>query len=304
MNTPPPPQQILLSGASGLVGSALASYLKEQGHTVYQLVRHPPHSSREIPWDPEEGEIAEIPLIDTAIHLSGEPIANKRWSFAQKKKILSSRVNSTRLLVSKLAELESPPKSFFCASAIGFYGETGESTCIEASPAGELFISEVCRKWEEEALRAENFGMRVLSFRIGIVLSLKGGALAKMLPPFKLGLGGPLGVGNQYMSWITLTDLVRAIEHCMQTTSLSGPVNLTSPSPVTNGEFAKALGKALHRPALLPLPAFMIRLLLGQMGTELLLSSTRVVPQKLLESGFEFHQITLEEAFSSLFSTP
>ncbi len=302
MNTSPPPQQILLSGASGLVGSALASKLREQGHTIYQLVRRPPKNQYEISWDPNEGDITELPALDTAIHLSGEPIANKRWSHEQKTRILTSRVNSTRLLVSKLSEQPTPPKSFLCASAIGYYGETGDTRCTEQSPNGNLFISEVCRMWEEEASRAESFGMRVVSFRIGIVLSTKGGALAKMLPPFKLGLGGPLGNGNQYMSWITLSDLVRAIIHCAQTTSLSGPVNFSSPSPVINKEFTRSLGSALRRPAIIPLPAFIIRLLLGQMGQELLLSSTAVTPQKLLESGFEFQQKTLQEAFSSLFS--
>jgi uncharacterized protein (TIGR01777 family) len=228
------------------------------------------------------------------VHLAGENVAT-RWTPEKKKLIRSSRINGTAYLSSALAALPSPPRTFSSASAIGYYGTDQTGRLDEDSGSGHSFLAGVCRQWEAAAQDARDAGIRVVHPRFGIVLSADGGALAKMLPPFRLGLGGPIGNGSQYMSWITIDDTVGALLHLLQHESIDGPVNLVAPTPVTNREFAQTLGKVLHRPTLLPLPAFAARLALGrEAADEILLASQRVVPKRLMESGYEFQHSTLE----------
>ena len=248
-------------------------------------------------WDPESGAIDSAALegVDAVVHLAGESIAARRWTPAQKSRILTSRVKGTSLLASALAQSNRRPGVMVSASAIGYYGDCGDRTLTEASPAGTDFLAGVCREWENATSPASNAGIRVIHLRTGIVLSNQGGALPKMATPFKLGVGGKIGPGTQYMSWIDLEDEVQVILHCIQMESLQGPVNSVGLAAVTNAEFAKALGRALSRPALLPLPAFMARLALGEMADGLLLSSQRVKPEKLLSSGYAFRHTNLED---------
>lgn len=255
-----------------------------------KLVRREPSHPNETRWDPERAIIDEAALegLDAVVHLAGENIAG-RWDQEKKAKIRDSRIKGTALLSNALARLSQKPKVFVCASAVGYYGDRGDQILTEASPPGSGFLPEVCRLWEAATEPAAESGIRVVNLRIGIVLSSRGGALARMLTPFKLGLGGPIGSGQQYMSWIDLEDLIRIITHALKAESLCGPVNAVAPNPVTNAEFARALGRALSRPALLPLPAFAARLAFGQMADELLLASARVKPEKLLSSGFQFN---------------
>ena len=255
----------------------------------------------DILWDPTQHRIDRQSLehFNAVIHLAGENIAARRWSEQQKLRIRKSRVAATELLAGTLAELSHPPAVLLCASAIGYYGDRGSEVLTEGSSSGRGFLPEVCMAWEAAAESARVRGIRVVHMRFGMVLSNQGGALAKMLLPFRLGLGGRIGPGTQYMSWIALSDAVRGMDHLIST-DIAGPVNFVSPSPVRNSDFANTLGKVLHRPALFPLPAFAIRLALGKMADELLLASNRVLPKRLLDSGFQFQHPELEGALREL----
>jgi uncharacterized protein (TIGR01777 family) len=293
------PMKILLSGASGLIGSGLIPYWLQEGHQLSRLVRS--HSRPErgaIRWDPESGSIDAEALEghDAAVHLAGENIAAGRWNAARKQRILQSRVQGTRLLAQTLARLQNPPRCLVSASAIGFYGDRGDQQLAEDAPMGSGFLAEVCGQWEREAKAVAARGIRPVLLRIGIVLSARGGALPGMLLPFRLGLGGRLGSGKQYMSWIALDDLVAAVDHAIRSEDLAGPVNAVAPNPVTNEEFTRILGRVLSRPAFMAVPAFAARLVLGEMAEALLLASARVEPAALQRSGFRFRYPDLEEA--------
>jgi uncharacterized protein len=281
---------ILVTGASGLIGSALVPFLTTGGHTVTQLVR-PRHAADGVfSWGPSAGQLDPKALagIDAVVHLAGESIAVRRWNAEQKRRIMDSRVQGTRLLCERLAGLERPPRVLVSASAIGFYGDRGEETLTEESAPGSGFLTDVCRAWEEATKAARDRGIRVVHTRFGIVLSPKGGALAKMLTPFQLGAGGVIGGGRQYMSWVALDDAIGAIHHALIADSLSGPVNVVAPQPVTNREFTKTLGRVIGRPTVFPMPAFAARLAFGEMADALLLASTRVQPSRLLADGYRF----------------
>jgi len=297
------PSRILISGSTGLLGTALRETLTIAGHQPVPLVRsqRKTEDSSRPAWDPVAGEIEVSSLegLDAVVHLAGESIVG-RWSTEKKRRIRSSRVGGTRLLSDALAGLKQPPPVFVCASAIGIYGDRGDDVLDERAAVGRGFLAHVGREWEEATLSAEEAGIRVVRLRIGIVLSLGGGALAKMLVPFRFGLGGKLGSGRQYMSWITLDDVVGAMIHSIATPELAGAVNAAAPVPVRNASFTRALGRVLHRPVVATLPAPAIKLLFGQMGNELLLYSTRVVPRKLEESGFRFADSQLEPALERL----
>ena len=289
---------VAITGASGMVGQALSGLLKQRGDRSIAVSRSEGDSYEDsIRWNPESGLInpARMEGVDAVVHLAGENIASGRWTDDLKRRILNSRVQGTKSLVESLAKIEKRPSTFICASAIGFYGDRGETIMAEDSPAGKGFLADVCQAWEAEAMQAEALGMRVVCVRIGVVLSPKGGALARMLLPFKMGMGGNVGNGKQYWSLIGLNDLVRIFAYCLDNDQLSGPVNAVSPQPLTNAEFTKVVGSVLHRPTLFPLPAFMAKLVLGEMANELLLSSTRVNPGKLLKSGFAFEQPELKQ---------
>ncbi len=289
---------VLVSGSSGLVGSALIPHLEASGHRVLRLVRTSPKSDLERRWDPETGELAAADLegIQAVVHLAGENIASGRWNEAKKNRIRSSREDGTRLLAQGLAELQTPPGVLISASAIGYYGNRGEEILNEESPPGADFLAETCIAWENAARPAADAGVRTVYVRIGIVLSADGGALAKMLFPFRMGVGGVIGSGDQYMSWISLSDLAGIINHALNTQTLQGPVNAVSPAPVTNREFTKTLGGALSRPTLFPMPAFAARLAFGEMADALLLSSTRVLPARLQGTGYVFQHPKLDGA--------
>jgi len=295
---PPNPQTIALTGASGMIGTAVVGLLTAEGHRVLPLVRRGSSDDRLGPrWDPTGEGICdpdEMKDVRTVVHLAGENIAAGRWSTQQKERIRSSRVDATRNLVRSLARLPEPPGTLVCASAIGWYGDRGDEQLDESSHPGTGFLADVVRDWEQATEEAVTSGLRVVHVRIGVVLSTQGGALKKMLTPFRLGLGGIVGSGRQYWSWIGLLDVARVLREAVVNESLSGPVNAVSPGTVTNREFTKVLGRALKRPTIFPLPAFMAKLMLGEMAKELLLSSTRVVPRRLLEIGFEFGFTDLE----------
>ena len=285
---------ILLTGASGLIGSALIESLHGLGHTLRCLQRTRNTTMQDGIWDPSPLVLSENETgFDAVIHLAGENVAAGRWSAARKKRILDSRINGTRELVGLLATLPTPPKTFLCASAIGFYGSRQSELLTETSGTGSGFLAEVCRHWEAEANKAKQQGMRVVNLRFGMVLSPHGGALHKMLPPFKAGVGGPIGNGKQYMSWISIRDLVAIVAFVLNTPSLQGPVNVVSPKPLTNRDFTSCLSKVLNRPALLPTPPFALKLLFGEMATEMLLASSRVKPEKLLRAGYSFQDTDL-----------
>ncbi|HEX4145636.1 MAG TPA: TIGR01777 family oxidoreductase [Pirellulales bacterium] len=294
--------QFAIAGASGLIGSALAPFLTTGGHQVQKLVRGRPAAAGEIAWDPAAGKVDATGLADcdAVVNLAGEGIATRRWTAAQKERIRASRVESTTLLARTLAGLNPRPRVWVCASAIGFYGDRGEERLDEASAAGEGFLPDVCRQWEAATAPAVDAGIRVVRLRFGVVLSPAGGALAKMLPPFRMGAGGRLGDGQQYMSWIALDDVVGAIYHALMHDTLAGPVNAVAPHPATNLEFTKTLGRVLHRPTIFPMPAPVARLLFGEMADALLLASARVYPARLLESGYAFRYQQLEGALRHL----
>jgi hypothetical protein len=295
--------RVLLSGSSGLVGSALIPALVSGGHEVVCLVRSQPRDeASEVRWDPQAGEIDGVGLkgVDAAVHLAGESIAAGRWTAARKDRILESRVRGTRLLAEALAGLEQRPAVLVSASAVGYYGDRGEETLTEESDSGSAFLSEVCRQWEAATGPAADAGMRVVNLRSGVMLSTAGGALPRLLTPFRLGVGGTLGSGKQFMSWIAIDDVVGAILHVLTTETLRGPVNAVAPQARTNREFTKTLGRVLRRPTLLPMPAFAARLAFGQMADELLLCSQRAEPAKLVASGYKFRFPELEGALRHL----
>jgi len=269
-----------------------------------QMVRRHPVSENQVYWSIPESKVDAEALdgIDVVVHLAGESITGGRWTKEKKRRIRNSRILGTRLLSRVLAELASPPKVFISASAIGYYGDRGDERLIEESGPGTGYLPEVCRQWEEETGPAAARGIRTVNLRTGIVLSRFGGALPQMLPFFKLGLGGRIGSGRQYMSWITLEDLTGIIEHAIDKESLQGPVNAVSPDPATNLEFTRALGKALSRPALFALPRFAARLAFGEMADALLLASARVIPSRLMDTGFRFQSDSLEEALKRTLS--
>lgn len=293
--------KILVTGANGLVGGSLVPFLTTGGHEVVRLGRGRKRAGS-ASWDPEKGVIdrAALESLDAVVHLAGENISTGRWTPAKKARIHDSRVHGTRLLCEALAGLERPPKVLVAASAIGFYGDRGRDLVDEDSAPGSGFLADVCKEWEAATAPAAAAGIRVVNLRIGVVLSTAGGALASLLTPFKLGAGGPVGDGHQYMSWIAIDDLVDAIHFALTTPALSGPVNAVAPTPVTNGEFARTLATVLSRPAIVPFPAFAVRLLFGEMGEELLLSSTRVEPHRLQAAGFRYRLPTLESALRHL----
>lgn len=294
--------RIAISGSSGLVGSALISFWTRRDHQVVRVIRGALRPTEDgtaaIPWNPESGELDPSALegVDAVVNLSGENIATGRWTAAKKQRILDSRIKTTTLLATALSKLVHPPRFFFSASAVGYYPSSGDRLLTETDPPGAGFLSQGCLAWEAATTPAEDRGIRTVHGRIGVVLARNGGALAAQVPLFRWGLGGRLGTGTQYVPWITIDDLVRGIDFCLTHEELRGPVNLSCPEPVTNAEFTKTLGRVLHRPAILPAPAFALRLALGEMADALLLSSLRVVPERLRQSGFQFDYPVLEPA--------
>ncbi|MEY2410593.1 MAG: uncharacterized protein QOF48_3263 [Verrucomicrobiota bacterium] len=287
---------ILVTGASGLVGSPISAALQSDGHHIEKLRRQ---EGAAPVWNPNAGtiDLGSSPAFDAVIHLAGENVG-KRWTAERKRRIRDSRVAGTHLLSETLAKLATPPRVLICASATGFYGDRGEEWLDESSPAGAGFLAGVCRDWESAAAPAVSAGIRVVHLRFGIVLAGQGGALAKMLPAFRLGLGGRLGDGRQYWSWIAIEDVVHAVRHVLENQELRGAVNVTSPNPVTNREFTAALGRVLKRPTFFVVPRRVVSLLFGEMGREALLSSARVRPGKLLASGFRFCSADLDAALA------
>jgi uncharacterized protein (TIGR01777 family) len=295
--------RIAVSGSTGLVGSEVVTALSAAGHEVVRLVRHPTApGEKSVRWDPEKGEVdaAGLEGLDAVVHLAGENIASGRWTPAKKASIRDSRVKGTRLLSVALAGLARPPKTLVCASAVGYYGDRGADVLTEESPPGAGYLPEVCRDWEAATEAAGRMGIRVVALRIGVVLSPGGGALSRMLPPFRLGLGGVIGNGRQYVSWVALDDLAGIVLHVLTREDLRGPVNAVAPVPVTNRELTDALGNVLSRPTLLPVPAFALRLALGEMADALLLASARVVPRRLEETGYRFRFPELSVALHHL----
>jgi hypothetical protein len=293
---------VLVSGASGLVGTSLVRTLEAHGHHACRLVRRPPRSGDEISWDPARGILParELEGFDAVVHLAGENVASGRWTAARKSAIRGSRVSGTGLLARRLAELERRPSVLVSASAIGFYGDRGEELLDETSPAGDGFLARVCAEWEASADPARTAGIRVVHARIGIVLAAQGGALARMLAPFRFGLGGRLGAGRQWMSWIALEDVVSVLQTAVADERLVGPVNAVAPEPVRNADFTRVLARTLDRPALAHVPAFALRTLAGGLADELLLASIRVAPRVLQRCGFRHARPTLEQTLASL----
>lgn len=293
--------RILITGATGLVGRALSSLLRQQTHEVVQLTRSAAGAGKPR-WNPDVGEIDVTGLegFDAVIHLAGEPIADAKWSPEKKARIRDSRIKGTRLLSDSLARLAARPKVLISASAIGIYGDRGDEVLTEESGPGSDFLSEVGVAWESGAQFAADAGIRVVNARFGIVLSADGGALHEMIKPMKMGIGGPLGNGRQWMSWIDIDDLCAAILHLTQTDSVHGPVNLVAPNPVTNRDFTRTLARVIHRPAFIPAPAPALRLMFGEMADAILLSSQRVQPRRLMDSGYRFRYTHLEDSLRHL----
>ena len=291
-----PPQRIAVTGASGLIGTALVGYLKSQGHTVQRLVRRAAVSSEEITWDPIAGTVDMEALagVDAVIHLAGAGVSDKRWTKKYKSEILNSRLLGTTTIAKAVAIVK--PQVFISASAIGWYGESGNRAVIESDRVGDDFLAAVCHEWESAADLAGD--VRTVKLRTGLVLDPTGGALGKMLPIFRFGLGGKLSNGKQWWSWITLHDQIRAIAFLLES-KVSGPVNLTSPNPVTNTEFTAGLARAMHRPALFPVPAFALKIVLGGFSAEVL-GSKKVMPQVLTEAGFTFDYPHISSALEKL----
>ncbi|MBP7146402.1 MAG: TIGR01777 family oxidoreductase [Acidobacteria bacterium] len=298
----PAPGAVAITGASGLLGGRLAADLLAAGARVLPVVRRAARpGSPEIAWDPRSGTIDEAALADAGavVHLAGENIGAGRWTARRKEAIRSSRVEATSALAGALARLARPPRVFVCASATGFYGDRGDEILDESSRAGEGFLADVCRGWEAACEPARAAGIRVVHARLGVVLARGGGMLARLVPLYRLGLGGPVGSGRQWMSWVAIGDAIAAFRRAIADEAISGPVNVVAPGPVTNGEFARGLGRAVRRPAFVPLPGFAVRLALGEMGQELLLASSRVVPAALQAHGFRFRHATLESALEA-----
>ena len=295
---------VLMSGASGAVGLAIRASLQARGVRVVQLVRGTPRGDDQIQWNPQAATpVADVQALNgmsAAIHLSGANLSGHRWTSAYKRELFVSRVHSTHALAVLLAGLTRPPRTLVVASAVGIYGNRGEEILDERSAPGEGFLADLCLHWEEAARPAAGAGMRVVHTRFGIVLDKNSGALKKMLPLFRAGLGGRLGSGNQWMSWVSLADLVRATEFMLATDALQGAVNVTAPNPVTNREFTHVLARHLRRPAILPAPALALKLAFGKMADEALLASTRAMPSELLKAGFQFRHSTLDAALEGV----
>ncbi|MFF3412694.1 TIGR01777 family oxidoreductase [Streptomyces sp. NPDC002742] len=292
-----PGSRIVIAGSSGLIGSALARSLSAEGHEVVRLVRREPRSPDEVRWDPQRQRIDAVGLIGCAavVNLAGAPVAGRPWTRAYKRMIRDSRVLGTATLAEAVASLDEPPRVFVNGSAIGFYGDTDGRAVDESAPPGDGFLPSVCVEWEEATAPAQEAGVRTVLPRTGLVVAHEGGAWARLLPLFRAGLGGRMGNGRQYWSYIALHDEVAAIRHLIDTPSLSGPVNLTAPDPLTNAEITEAMGRVLHRPTLLTAPAPLLRLALGDMAEDIL-GSQRVLPTRLLESGFTFAFPSIEGA--------
>lgn len=293
--------KVLISGATGMIGSALTRELESKGHQTTRLTRSP-GSDDDVGWDPSAGEIdaSRLEGVDAVVHLAGESIAEGRWTAERKRRILESRRQGTGLLARTIANLSEPPGVMVGASAVGYYGDRGNELLREDSGPGNNFLGEVCRVWEKAADPAREAGIRVVHTRFGIVLTPKGGALGTTLPIFKLGGGGRIGSGRQYWSWVALDDVVGSIIHALENDSVEGPINVGSPNPLTNAEYTKVLGKVLNRPTVFPLPAPAARLMLGEIADELLLASARMEPAKLEETGYEFRYPELEDALRHL----
>ncbi|MDX6385387.1 MAG: uncharacterized protein QOK48_2960 [Blastocatellia bacterium] len=289
--------KVLIAGASGLVGSALIPALEAEGDTIIRLVRTSPGSG-EIEWHPNNDQInaAAVEGFDAIINLSGENIAGGRWTDELKKKIHDSRIYGTHLLSETMAKLKQKPEVFLCASATGIYGDRGDETLDEHSDSGGGFLAGVCREWEQATEPASAAGIRTVNMRFGPILAREGGMLAKLLTPFKMGMGGKVGSGKQFVSWVAIEDVVEAIKLALHSEAVRGPLNIVSPNPVTNEIFTKTLGHVLGRPTALAMPAFAVRLAFGEMADEMLLASQKVMPKKLNDLGYEFQQPELEEA--------
>jgi len=290
------PERIAITGSSGLIGTALVGHLKSEGHTVQRLVRRAPVAVDEVTWDPNTGyvDLSALEGVDAIIHLAGAPVADKRWTKKYKAEILNSRLMGTTTIAKAAAEVK--PDVFITASAIGWYGESGNRAVVESDRVGDDFLAAICHEWEAAADLATN--VRTVKLRTGLVLDPTGGALGKMLPLFRLGFGGKLGNGKQWWSWITLHDVIRAITFLLEN-KVSGPVNLTSPNPVTNQEFTSALARAMHRPALFPAPAIALKIALGGFSSEIL-GSKKVIPQALTDAGFTWDYPHITNALTAL----
>jgi len=289
---------VAITGATGLIGTALAAYLGTAGHEVRRVTRRPRSGTSDVGWDPAAGRIdaAGLAGVDAVIHLAGESLFGGRWTAARKRAIRESRVQGTRLLVDALARLPAPPGVLLSCSAVGFYGNRGDAPLPETAGPGEGFLAELCRQWEAEATRLAEAGTRVVHLRMGVVLSARGGALGQVLPLFRLGLGGPLGDGRAWLPWISLDDAVYAVDTLLRRQDVSGPVNLVAPEPVRQRDYARTLARVLRRPALLPAPAPALRLAFGELADEALLCSARVRPEVLLRAGYRFEHPDLEDA--------
>jgi uncharacterized protein (TIGR01777 family) len=299
-----PPITIAVTGATGLIGSALVELLRAHGHTVRRFVRSPGDAREgDVVWDAERSDLPQGALqdVDAVVNLAGAPIA-QRWTAERKHDIRASRVLGTEKLARAIAALELKPRVLLNGSAVGYYGDRGDEVLTESSAPGHDFLAGVCVEWEGAATPAADAGVRVVLLRTGVVLSKEGGALARLLPPFRLGMGGPIGSGEQWMSWIALEDHLRAIEHCLFVDTVQGAVNLVAPNPVRNSHFATTLGRVLARPALIPVPAIALTLMYGEMARETLLASQRALPDALAATGFDFRQPTREGALRSLLS--
>lgn len=290
--------KVLITGASGLIGTALKESFKQKGYEVLLASRKEAKDDKHIQWDMETGFVDPEKLegIDAVVHLAGENVSGLRWTEDKKKAIRDSRVLGTLNIVDAISKLKKKPSVFISSSAIGFYGERGDEEVTESSAAGDTFLAVVCKEWEAESRRAEDAGIRTVLLRTGIVLSKDGGALGTMLLPFKLGVGGVVGSGKQWMSWISLDDHIAVINFAIENENLRGAVNSVSPNPVTNHDFTKTLGEVLYRPTFLPLPEFAVSMVFGEMGDALLLASTKVLPKRLEEVGFEFKYADLKAA--------
>lgn len=296
--------KVLVSGASGLIGTALVPALRSAGHDVVSLVRHEPSRPSEIRWDPAKGVLraADLAGVQAAVHLAGAGIADKRWTDAYKQTVLDSRVTGTSLLARTLAALDPRPQVLLSASAVGFYGDTGATAVTEDAEPGRGFLADVCVAWEAATAPASDAGIRTAHLRTGIVLSASGGSLKRQLPLFRLGVGGPLASGRQYVSWVTLADEVAAIVFLLSAAGVSGAVNLTGPAPVTNAEFTAALARQVHRPALLRVPGFALRLVLGEFAEEGVVVGQRVLPAVLEAAGFSFTSRDIASALATAVS--
>ena len=293
--------KVLITGSTGLLGTELQRSFTEKGYELLLASRKEPQDDKHIQWSIEEGftDPEKLEGVDVVVHLAGENVSGLRWTDEKKKAIRDSRVLGTRNVVDAISKLKNKPKVFVASSAIGFYGERGEEEVTESSAAGDNFLAGVCKEWEAESRRAEDAGIRTVLLRTGIVLSKDGGALATMLTPFKLGVGGVVGSGKQWMSWISLEDEIAVINYVIENENIRGAVNAVSPNPVTNEEFTKTLGSVLYRPTILPLPEFAVSMIFGEMGDALLLASTKVMPKRLEDAGFEFKHPNLKEAIEN-----